>query len=152
MARKAIVNPDRIHPDMITKVTDMPNGTQKVVHEVAHFYNIPINEVEDIITHVGKYIKQVVTGGTMETVCLPYFGKFAPNMKLLQAKTRRKRTVHNFSQLLELAIKGKQSNFKVQTNPNAQKEIEGFIDSTDTIYPTNSDPEMDDQEENEEEL
>lgn len=147
MARnqKFVVNPELIRPGMITKVTDMPNATEKVVTEVAHFFNITKGETEEILTFMGKYIKNVMGEGTMEAIALPHFGKFAPNIKLLQAKTRRKRTVHNCNQLLELAIRSKQTNFKQQ--PNALKP-----DLEETALPLPDEEEDEEMEEGEEEM
>lgn len=143
MARRPIVNPESVRPGMITKVTDIPNATDKIITETAHFYGLNKSVAENIITFMGKYSYDVMTAGTMEAIALPHFGKFAPNLKLLQAKTRRKRSVHNFPQLLELAIKSKQTNFKPQVNPNAtEPQTENEANSSDEDFEEDDSEEM----------
>jgi hypothetical protein len=115
--KKVIQNPESVDPNIITKIGDVKNCNDEVVRHVARQSDMNIGDVEDILNFVGKYTKDVVTAGVMETVMLPYFGKITPNMKVLQGKVSRIRAIQNGSYLLELAVKGKNINFVPQINP-----------------------------------
>lgn len=114
---KVIQDPNSIAPGMLLKIKDMAEGNDKVIAEVAKFFDTSISKTEEIINFMGSYVRGVIEEGNMETVMLPYFGKYTPNIKLLQAKTKRIRQIQNKSFALELAIRGRNINFIPQINP-----------------------------------
>lgn len=115
--KKVIQNPEALHPSMILKIGDMPNANERIVQEVSKFYDLSLTHSNEIINFMGGYIYNIIRAGMMETVMLPHFGKFAPNMKMLQAKVKRIRGIRNGKYMLELALKGKNINFRPQVNP-----------------------------------
>src|ERR1700744_659333 len=100
-----------------TKISEVPVMNDKIINDLSELYGIPIMQVRDVIHFMGSYTRKVITDGLMETIMLPGFGKFAPNIKLLQSQKKRIREIRNRKYLLTLALKGKNINFVPQDNP-----------------------------------
>ena len=100
-----------------TKISEVPVMNDKIINHLSELYGMPIMQVRDVIHFMGSYTRKVITDGLMETVMLPGFGKFAPNIKLLQLQKKRMREIRNRKYLLTLALKGKNINFVPQDNP-----------------------------------
>lgn len=141
--KKVIQSPESIHPSMILKIKDMPNANDRIKKEVAKYYDLKEDFVNDIVNFMGRYTADIIREGNMESVMLPHFGKFAPNMKMLQAKTKRIREVRNGKYMLELALRGKNINFIPQINPInyatptpepeiRQEDLEEIVDQDDS--------------------
>lgn len=120
---KVIQNQDKVDKDMRLKIKDIPIMNGKVIREIAALNDMNISQVDEIITFMGKYTANIISEGVMETVMLPYFGKFAPNIKMLQSSKKRMRDIKNKKYLLTLALKGKNINFVPQINPIIDETI-----------------------------
>jgi hypothetical protein len=117
VVKKVVQNPDALKPNMILKVADMPCANEHIIQDICRYYDIPRSMAQGVINFMGRYCLGVVREGMMETIMLAGFGKFAPNIKMLQGKTKRIRAIQNGTQLLYLAIQGKNINFIPQINP-----------------------------------
>lgn len=134
--KKVIQSPEALDPNMKLKIKDIPLSNHAVIRHVAKVSEMNIADVEDILSFVGQYTKDVIQADMMETVMLPYFGKITPNVKALQGKTKRIRAISNRSYLLELAIRGKNINFVPQINPINHATIPpAAIDQVDKTLP-----------------
>lgn len=135
IVKKVIQNPDAVTPDMILKVSDMPLANDHIIKDICRYYDLPESMVQGIVNFMGRYCLGVVREGLMETIMLAGFGKFAPNIKMLQGKTKRIRAIQNGTQLLYLAIQGKNINFIPQINPiqheSLQSQGESDINNSD---------------------
>jgi hypothetical protein len=121
---KVIQHPERLDQNMILSIKQVPIMNDKIIAEVAALNDRSIMEVRGIIKFMGKYISNVIQEGAMETVMLPAFGRFTPNIKALQAMVKRINGIRNGKYLLELALRGKNINFTPEINPIQQKEDE----------------------------
>lgn len=115
--KKVWRNAENLDPNLKLRIKDIPIANARLIREVASVKNRNIGEVEEIINFMGSYTANVIKEGVMETVMLPYFGKFTPNMKSLQGKVHRIRSIRDKTLLFELAMKGKNINFIPQINP-----------------------------------
>lgn len=122
--KKVVRNPEKLDPNMKLRILQIPQCNDRVAREVATRNDRNISEVEGIMLFVGKYIGARIKEGIMESVRLPAFGIFAPNIKLLQSIVKRKRMIANKTFLFELARKGKNINFVPQINPIDYGNIE----------------------------
>jgi hypothetical protein len=125
--KKVIQNPEKIDENMRLKVAQVPVMNEKILQDLSKLYQMPIMQVRGIIDFMGRYTAKVITDGAMETVMLPGFGKFAPNIKRLQAIKKSMRNASNRHHLLHLALKGKNANF---TPPVNFTEAKGQKDET----------------------
>lgn len=115
--KKVIRNEDKLDSSMRTNIKHIPVVNDKIIHDIARLNKMNIADVTEIIRFMGRYTADIIGEGMMETVMLPYFGKFTPDIKALQGMKRRIRDVRSGKFLLELALKGKNINFKPQINP-----------------------------------
>ena len=73
----------------------MVRNKQEIVYFLANKYDLPIQEVEEIVNHQFKFVAKVMKEGNFDTIRLPYFGKFTVNkdrLKHINEKTKRKNT------------------------------------------------------------
>lgn len=70
----------------IISSTDLPVCNKRLIEYTAKVNRTTEGQVSDILTFIGKYTHGVIARGVMETVMLPYFGKFKPKVKELQAR------------------------------------------------------------------
>lgn len=75
-----------VETSCITNPGDLPVCNKKIISRIAKMNRTTETQVTEILSFIGKYTKEVITGGIMETVMLPYFGKFKPKVKELQAQ------------------------------------------------------------------
>lgn len=115
--KKVIQNPGKISADMRLKIGQVPIMNEKILQDLSKLHQMPIMQVRGIIDFMGRYTKGVIEEGIMETVMLPGFGKFAPNIKRLQGIKKSMNGIKNGKQLLYLALKGKNINFVPEINP-----------------------------------
>lgn len=115
--KKVIQSPEALRPGMILKVDDMVNANDAIIADLVKFFGMPETEIKKVTNYMGQYIKGVVTDGLMETVMLPYFGKFTPKIKFLQRKMANIRDARSGKLLVELAIRGRNINFRPEINP-----------------------------------
>lgn len=125
---RVIQNPEKVDENMILRITQVPIMNDKIVHDIAAMNpDLGIMRVSHIIDFMGRYTSNVVKEGLMETVMLPGFGKFAPNIKLLQSQKRRIKEIKNGKYLLTLALKGRNINFKPQINPIKKEDTDETV-------------------------
>lgn len=115
--KKVWRNAEKLDPNLKLRIKEIPIANDRLIREVASVKNQNIGTVDEIINFMGSYTANVIKDGTMETVMLPYFGKFTPNMRFLQNKVSRIRKVRDKTLLFELAMRGKNINFIPQINP-----------------------------------
>ncbi len=120
--RKVIQNPEALQPGMILKIDDMQNANDTIIADLVKFFNLPEVEIRAITNFMGSYTKGVITDGLMETVMLPYFGKFTPKINYLQRKMKNIRDARSGKLLIELAIRGRNINFRPEINPIHKEE------------------------------
>jgi nucleoid DNA-binding protein len=50
---------------------------EELIYALATKYNLPIQQVEEIVTFQFKFVKKIMLKGNFEAIRLPYFGKFS---------------------------------------------------------------------------
>ena len=61
-----------------------------MIKETAAMTNTSVADVKDILVFVGNYTAKVIRKGTFSSVMLPYFGKFSPMPKSIEAVKKKK--------------------------------------------------------------
>lgn len=89
-----------------TSIRDVPLANDRIYEEVARMNKTTKGEVMDIIGFVGSYIAEVIGKGTMETVMLPYFGKFKPQVRKVNALNKINANKRNGKDLIYRAMSG----------------------------------------------
>jgi nucleoid DNA-binding protein len=59
----------------------MPDLKQELVDKLSIKYHLSKKEVLDIVDHQYRFTAKVISDGKFNSVRLPYFGIFKPNMK-----------------------------------------------------------------------
>lgn len=70
----------------ITSTKDLKVCNKRIIENTAKMAKVTEGQVEHILSFIGGYTKNVISQGIMETVMLPYFGKFRPKVKEIQTK------------------------------------------------------------------
>lgn len=65
-------------------IKDIEVANPRLYYEVAMLMKLEKAVVQDMVEHVGEFIADAITSGGMETVKIPYFGKFRPREKMLK--------------------------------------------------------------------
>lgn len=73
-----------------TSHTQLPSCNKQVISYTAQMNRTTEVQVKDILYFIGRYTHDVLEKGIMETVMLPYFGKFKPKVHELRAKAMLK--------------------------------------------------------------
>ena len=55
----------------------MIKNKEELIYFLANKYNLPIQQIEEIVTSQFKFVKNIMSAGDFESVRLPYFGKFS---------------------------------------------------------------------------
>lgn len=95
--------------EQITRLNELPVANERLYAEVAKQMKCKPKEIKDIIQFVGAYTADKIRSGTMETVMLPYFGKFRPKIRLLARKISLKVAQDNGTDTLARVIEGKKT-------------------------------------------
>lgn len=96
-----------MQPEQRTKVKDIPVCNDRIIKETARINKVPAKDVDEIARFVGEYIGNVIREGKMQTVMIPYFGKFKPNKKRIRALAKIAAQKANGMDPLYKALKGK---------------------------------------------
>ncbi len=91
--------------ELKTKITDVTVANERIYTEMARIGKFGKMEVRDVVEFVGTYTASIIRQGFMETVMLPYFGKFKPKVAKLQAAKRRLANWDNGRDIIIRAIK-----------------------------------------------
>lgn len=54
---------------------------KQLIVELSNKYALPSKEVEAVVNSQFRFVAKVIKQGKMDSVRLPYFGVFKPNMK-----------------------------------------------------------------------
>jgi nucleoid DNA-binding protein len=119
-------------------IKDVPVANSRIYDEVAHKNRIRKGEVEDIITFVGQYTAGVLKADNMESVQLPYFGKFKPKKSRIKVLKKIEEGQRNGKDLIYRALTGR--NMTTKPNPDEiirdRRELPGEdqqgVDPSDT--------------------
>lgn len=67
-----------------TNIKEITVANKRLYKETAGLNKVEVEQVENIVEHMGKFIHDTIKRGLMETVMVPDFGKFRPKQKLLK--------------------------------------------------------------------
>jgi|SRR6187551_881783 len=87
-------------------IKDVPIANEKLYNDVARLNKVSNTTVENIINFVGTYIHDTIKNGTMETVHIPYFGKFKPKLSKVRATAKIDQNKRSGKDLIYRAKKG----------------------------------------------
>ena len=62
----------------------MVRDKQEIIYFLANKYDLPLQEIEEIVNHQFKFVARVMKEGNFDTIRLPYFGKFTVNENRLK--------------------------------------------------------------------
>ena len=93
--------------ELKTNIKDIPLANDSLYEEVARYNRTTKGRVQDIMEFVGAYTAAVIREGMMESVMLPYFGRFRPKPKKLQANKRSLERMKNGTDMLWRMAKGR---------------------------------------------
>ena len=71
----------------------MARNKQELIYFLANKYDLPLQEIEEIVNHQFKFVATIMKEGNFDTIRLPYFGKFTVNknrLKYINEKTNKK--------------------------------------------------------------
>jgi len=68
----------------------MAKDREEIIEYLAHKYELSIEEIEDIVNHQFKFVTTVMRKGDLDTIRLPYFGKFIVNKNRVKHINRLK--------------------------------------------------------------
>lgn len=57
----------------------MPKDKKAIIQTIATKHNLPLQKVEQIVSHQFKFVEKIMKEGKFEMIRLPYFGKFSVN-------------------------------------------------------------------------
>jgi len=71
----------------------MAKNKQEIIYLLANKYDLPLQEIEEIVEHQFKFVARIMKEGKFDSIRLPYFGKFTVNekrLKYINEKTNKK--------------------------------------------------------------
>ena len=68
----------------------MAKDRKGILEHLAYKYDLPLEEIEDIINHQFKFVNKIMSKGNFDTIRLPYFGKFTVNKNRVKHINRLK--------------------------------------------------------------
>lgn len=75
----------KVETNCITSTKDLVLCNKRIISHTAKMHKTTEVQVSEILNFIGGYTRGVIARGIMETVMLPYFGKFKPKVKEIQA-------------------------------------------------------------------
>lgn len=75
-----------VETSCIVNPTDLKICNKRIIAHTAKMNKTTELQVADVLSFIGRYTRGVIMEGIMETVMLPYFGKFKPKVKELKAR------------------------------------------------------------------
>lgn len=88
-------------------INDVPVCNDRLITEVALLNKMEKKEVQAMTGFLGTFIRDTMSAGEMKAVMLPYFGKFKPKLRKIQALDKREHQKRNGMENIIRAIKGK---------------------------------------------
>lgn len=85
---------------------DIPVANKKIITYTSKVCKLPEGKVEEFLNFIGTYTADVIRSGTMETVMLPYLGKFRAKKKVVSYFAAIKLNAFNGKDLVYRAING----------------------------------------------
>jgi nucleoid DNA-binding protein len=73
----------------------MKQEKKAIIQKIATKYNIPLQIVEEIISHQFKFVSKIINKGKFDSVRLPYFGRFHVNKNRLKHIKEKSGTINN---------------------------------------------------------
>tara|TARA_Y100000361_G_C11087712_1_gene304721 strand:- start:35 stop:259 length:225 start_codon:yes stop_codon:yes gene_type:complete len=73
----------------------MKEDKKIIIQKLATKYNLPLQVIENIISHQFKFVSKVMSKGKFESIRLPYFGKFSVNENRLKHIKEKSGTTNN---------------------------------------------------------
>jgi len=52
---------------------------EEIIRYLSYKHDLPFKKIEEIVNHQFKYVVKIMKKGNLETIRLPYFGKFIVN-------------------------------------------------------------------------
>lgn len=92
--------------ELKTSVKDVPLANDRLYTEIANLSKVNKGIVIDIMDFIGTYTADVIKRGTMESVMIPYFGKFKPKLNKLKAAVKVNKNKRNGKDILYRATNG----------------------------------------------
>lgn len=93
--------------DARINITEIPVSNEKLYTEVARMTKENRDDVQSAIEFVGTFVAATISSGMMQSVMIPYFGKFKPKVRMLRAiKEKEMMRLQGISEMVK-AIKGK---------------------------------------------
>lgn len=85
---------------------DIHVANDRLITDIAKINKTTKEEVSNIVDFIGRYIAGVITKGTMESVMIPYFGKFQPKVKKVKAAAKVMANKRNGKDMLYRVVNG----------------------------------------------
>lgn len=92
--------------ELKTSIKDVPLVNDRLYTEIAKLNKVNKSTVSDITDFIGTYIADIIKKGTMESVMIPYFGKFKPKLNKLKASVKIIKNKRNGKDIIYRATKG----------------------------------------------
>ena len=73
----------------------MKQEKKAIIQKIATKYNIPLQIVEEIVSHQFKFVSKIINKGKFDSVRLPYFGRFHVNKNRLKYIKEKSGTINN---------------------------------------------------------
>jgi len=68
----------------------MVKSKKDIIYYLGNKHNIPIKDVEKIVTYQFKFVSKIMTLGNFDSIRLPYFGRFSVNKNRVKYITKLK--------------------------------------------------------------
>ena len=67
----------------------MGNSKHEIIYSLSNKYNLPAKVIKEIITAQFKFTAMIMSSGGLDTIRLPYLGKFTVNPNRVKHITKR---------------------------------------------------------------
>ena len=68
----------------------MIKNKEELIYSLANKYDLPLKKVKQLIEYQFKFVEKIMKKGNLDSIRLPYFGKFTVNPKRVKHITKLK--------------------------------------------------------------